>query len=393
MNYKEAGIDIEEGYRAVNKYRELAAATVSGAVLNGIGSFAGMFSLKEFVKTAADTVNSPMEEPVLVSGTDGVGTKLEIALRLKKYDTVGIDCVAMCVNDIICHGALPLFFLDYLACGKLDAAIAAELVKGVATGCRETGTVLLGGETAEHPGVMPDDSYDLAGFAVGIVDRKKIIDGRKIREGDVLLGLASSGVHSNGFSLIRKVILDLNEDFGGMPIGHVLLEPTRLYARPVLELMNEVEIHGMANITGGGFYENVPRMFYNQPGADNSIQALEAHIRDPLSSDYDGPWKVPPIFARIAYGVKHTVPGKSAGLTGAAAQQAGKDLLRTDAEIKKLMFNTYNMGISFVMALAPSDVQKAAAFLEQNGYPAWEIGRVEKASGKAQNSAGELHFV
>ncbi|MDR1802196.1 MAG: phosphoribosylformylglycinamidine cyclo-ligase [Treponema sp.] len=413
MNYKEAGVDIEEGYKAVGKYRELAAATASGAVLGGIGSFAGMFSLKEFIAGGAAT----MEEPVLVSGADGVGTKLDIAFKLKKFDTVGIDCVAMCVNDILCHGARPLFFLDYLACGKLDAEVAASLVKGVAVGCRETGVVLLGGETAEMPGFYDEGKYDIAGFAVGIVDRKKIVDGRKIREGDALLGIASSGPHSSGFSLIRKVIPDLNEDFGGMPIGQALLEPTRLYVKPVLELMNEVEIRGMAHITGGGFYENVPRMFFHTPTTDGGRQSqpeknhtlqpdggrqsqpeknhtpLVAVIRDPLSPGYKGAWKVPPVFARIAYGVKNCGAKNaddSGGLTGATAQKAGEEILRSDAEVRKLMFNTYNMGIGFVLALAPGDVQKVAAFLEEKGFPAWEIGRVEKAR---EANDGELRFV
>ena len=378
MDYKESGVDIEEGYRAVGKYRELAASTLNSAVLNGIGSFAGMFSLK-----AAGS----MEEPVLVSGTDGVGTKLEIAFRMKKYDTVGIDCVAMCVNDILCHGARPLFFLDYLACGKLDAAVAAELVKGVAAGCRETGSVLLGGETAEMPGFYDEGKYDIAGFAVGIVDRKKVIDGSKIREGDSLLGLASSGPHSNGFSLIRKVIPDLNEDFGGMPIGYALLEPTRLYSKPMLELMETVEVRGMAHITGGGFYENVPRMF---PESQAVCRKHAAVIRDPLGPGYNGGWMVPAIFSRIAYGVSTGSSPAHAHLKGAAAQKAGEEILRGDKKIKKLMFNTYNMGIGFVIALAPEDVQKAAAFLEQKGFPAWEIGSVEKY----ESDAGEeLRFV
>ncbi|MCL2233997.1 MAG: phosphoribosylformylglycinamidine cyclo-ligase [Treponema sp.] len=375
MNYKQAGVDIEEGYRAVGKYQELAAATANSAVLNSIGSFAGMFSLKDFI--AAD---KGMEEPVLVSGTDGVGTKLDIAFKLKKYDTVGIDCVAMCANDILCHGARPLFFLDYLACGKLDAAVAAELVKGVAIGCRETGMALLGGETAEMPGFYDTGKYDIAGFAVGIVDRLKIINGAKIREGDALLGIASSGPHSNGFSLIRKVIPDLSEDFGGMPIGHALLEPTCLYVKPILSLMEKLEIHGMAHITGGGFYENVPRMFTKSDFC--------AVIRDPLNPGYDGRWVVPPIFARIAYGVKHYEKGVTA-LTGATAQKAGEEILRSDTEIKKLLFNTYNMGIGFVLALAPENVEEAAAFLEQKGFPVWEIGRVEKA----KDNAGGLRFV
>jgi phosphoribosylformylglycinamidine cyclo-ligase len=379
MDYKEAGVNIEEGYRAVEKYREMAASTASGAVLNGIGSFAGMFSLKDF--------SAEMDEPVLVSGTDGVGTKLDIAFKMKKYDTVGIDCVAMCVNDILCHGARPLFFLDYLACGRLDADVAAELVKGVATGCREAGAVLLGGETAEMPGFYDEGKYDIAGFAVGIVDRKKIIDGKKIREGDALLGIASSGVHSNGFSLIRKAIPDLNEDFGGMPIGRALLEPTRIYVKPVLALMNKVEIRGMANITGGGFYENVPRMFCCQASHDS---LLSIAIRDPLKAGYNGEWRISPIFHRIAYGVKNAaIPS---GLSGVAAQKAGEEILRTDDEIKKLMFNTYNMGVSFVLALAPEDVQRAAALLEDMGFPAWEIGAVEKSAGPV-GSAVVIRFV
>jgi phosphoribosylformylglycinamidine cyclo-ligase len=385
MDYRQAGVNIEEGYRAVNKYRELAASTCAGsaaagrAVLNTIGSFAGMFSLKEII-----AAGKGMKDPVLVSGTDGVGTKLDIAFKMKKYDTVGIDCVAMCVNDILCHGAKPLFFLDYLACGKLDAGVAADLVKGVATGCRETGTILLGGETAEMPGFYDEGKYDIAGFAVGIADREKIIDGGKIREGDTLLGLASSGPHSNGFSLIRKAVPDLSEDFGGMPVGMALLEPTRLYAAPVLGLMEQVEIHGMANITGGGFYENVPRMFPVRPGnalssAVGGRYAFDAAVVDPLKPGYTGRWKVPPVFARIACGVSE------AGLTGAEAQRKGESVLAGDPAVKKLMFNTFNMGVGFVIALAPEDADKAAAFLESRGFPSWEIGRVEPARGTGEH--------
>ena len=380
MNYKEAGVDIEEGYRAVEKYRDLAAMTANSAVLNGIGSFAGLFSMKEF---------SAMKEPVLISGTDGVGTKLDIAFKMRKYDTVGIDCVAMCANDVLCHGARPLFFLDYLACGKLDAAIAGDLVKGVALGCRETGMALLGGETAEMPGFYDEGKYDIAGFAVGVADKEKIIEGKKIQEGDALLGIASSGVHSNGFSLIRKIITDLNEDFGGMPIGRALLEPTRLYVKPVLELMEKVEIRGMAHITGGGFYENIPRIFYLSDAPAGSSTALAPVIRDPFKAGYEGGWKVPPIFARIAYGCKNNKG--TGGLTGAAAQKAGEEILRLDPETRKLMFNTYNMGIGFVLAISPSDVQKASAFLEEKGFPAWEIGWVEKTTGKV--GIGTLRFV
>jgi phosphoribosylformylglycinamidine cyclo-ligase len=317
--------------------------------------------------------NTAMEEPVLVSGTDGVGTKLEIALKMKKYDTVGIDCVAMCVNDVLCHGARPLFFLDYLACGKLDADIAAEIVKGVARGCRETGSALLGGETAEMPGFYDEGKYDIAGFSVGIVDRKKIIDGSKIREGDTLVGIASSGPHSNGFSLIRKVLPDLNEDFGGMPIGMALLEPTRLYVKPILGLLEKIEIRGMAHITGGGFYENIPRIFA-APAAGRPV--FDAVIRE-------GSWTIPPIFARIAAGVAGTdVVGTTgvagpATISGAKAQELGAELLKTNSELKKQMFNTFNMGIGFVLALAPEDCNSAIEYLDSKGFPSWEIGTIE----------------
>jgi phosphoribosylformylglycinamidine cyclo-ligase len=376
MDYKQAGVNIEEGYRAVGKYRDLAAGTAgdkAGAVLGGLGGFAGLFSLKEFI-----TGKGSMEEPVLVSGTDGVGTKLDIAFKMKKYDTVGIDCVAMCVNDILCQGARPLFFLDYLACGKLDADVAAALVKGVAAGCRETGSVLLGGETAEMPGFYDPGKYDIAGFALGIADRKKIVDGSRIREGDALIGIASSGVHSNGFSLIRQVLPRLDEDFGGMPIGMALLEPTRLYVKPVLALMEALEIRGMAHITGGGFYENIPRMFKTPEGAG----ALDALIADPLGKTGNS-WTIPPIFARIAYGLT------GGGLTGAAAQEAGLKLLENDGDLKKTMFNTYNMGIGFVLALAPEDGGRAISFLDRRGFPAWEIGRAAAARG----ARGEVRFV
>jgi phosphoribosylformylglycinamidine cyclo-ligase len=357
MDYRQAGVNIEEGYRAVEKYRELAEPTKSGAVLNGIGSFAGMFSLGKSAEG--------MEEPVLVSGTDGVGTKLELAFALRKYDTVGIDLVAMCVNDVICHGAKPLFFLDYIACGKLDAAVAAALVKGVTTGCRETGSALLGGETAEMPGFYEPGKYDMAGFSVGIVDRKKIIDGSGIREGDVLVGAASSGAHSNGFSLIRKVIPDLNEDFGGMPLGYALLEPTRLYAKAILGLLEHAGIHGMAHITGGGFYENIPRIFPVRPGPP-----FCAVIKN-------NSWRVPPLFARIASGVAGT------GLTGAAAAEKGAALIEGDAALRRLMFNTFNMGIGFVIALPSEDSGAAIEYLDGLGFPAWEIGRVEAAGVEA----------
>ena len=377
MDYTEAGVDIREGYRAVDKYRELSAKTANEAVLNGIGSFAGMYSLKGF---------AGMEEPALVSGADGVGTKLDVAFRMRKYDTVGIDCVAMCVNDVLCHGARPLFFLDYLACGKLDADVAAEMVKGVAAGCRETGAALLGGETAEMPGFYDPGKYDLAGFCVGIVDRKKIVDGSAVREGDALVGVASSGPHSNGFSLIRKALPDLYEDFGGMPVGMALLEPTRLYVKPVLDLMEQIEIHGMAHITGGGFYENIPRLF--APSSIVRNGALDAVIRE-------SSWTIPPIFTRIAAGTIQAGGGTAAA--GGKAEALGAELLRSDAAVKKLMFNTFNMGIGFVLAVAPEDARRAIGHLDSAGFPAWEIGRIEKAgaqeAGSAAHSKGALRFV
>jgi phosphoribosylformylglycinamidine cyclo-ligase len=385
MDYKQAGVNIEEGYRAVGKYRELAAATANDAVLNVIGSFAGMFSLKDFIKAGAG-----MEEPVLVSGTDGVGTKLDVAFTLKKYDTVGIDAVAMCVNDILCHGAKPLFFLDYLACGKPDADVAAELVRGVTVGCRETGSVLLGGETAEMPGFYDEGKYDIAGFSVGIVDRKKIVEGKKIEKGDALVGIASSGPHSSGFSLIRKVITNFDEDFGGMPIGMALLEPTRLYVKPILGLLEQVEIRGMAHITGGGFYENIPRMFAKKPESflvgGNRSDEKEPSVFDAVIKE--GSWIIPPVFARIAYGIHDAGNADGKGLTGAAAQQAGAEILRTDASVKKLMFNTYNMGIGFVLALKSADVRTAIEYLDSKGFPAWEIGRVDTA----KCAVGEVRF-
>lgn len=354
MDYKSAGVNIEEGYRAVEKYRELTQATSNTRVINGIGSFAGMLSIKDLIEAGKG-----MEDPVLVAGTDGVGTKLDLAFKMQKYDTVGIDCVAMCVNDILCHGATPLFFLDYLACGKLDAAVAADMVKGVATGCRETGSVLLGGETAEMPGFYDEGKYDIAGFAVGIVDRKDIIDGRAIQDGDVLVGLASTGPHSNGYSLIRKLITNLDEDFGGQPIGLALLEPTRLYVKPVLELMKTVNIHGMANITGGGFFENIPRMFSSPHTAR-------------IKNDS---WPLPPIFKRLAV-ASAAAAGKCPSVQGAEALAKGEELLATDSTLRTQFFNTFNMGIGFVVTIAREDLEKTLATLDSAGVPAFEIGVV-----------------
>ncbi len=331
IDYRQSGVDVEEGYRAVDNYKESARRTMIPGVLNGLGSFAGMFQ-----------VPAGYTEPVIVSGTDGVGTKLDVAFALRKYDTVGIDCVAMCVNDILCHGAKPLFFLDYVACGKLDANVAGDLVRGVSDGCLLSGAALMGGETAEMPGFYDAGKYDIAGFAVGIVEKSRIIDGSKIREGDVLVGVASSGVHSNGFSLVRKLVTDYSEPFGGKTIGEVLLEPTKIYVKPVLSILEKVDVHGMVHITGGGFYENVPRMY---PSGGVHGGGKDARL---VSVIKNGSWPVPPIFG---------------------------ELVRRGADPSR-MFNTFNMGIGFVIALAKEDAPAAIASLGADGFPAYAIGRV-----------------
>ena len=322
ITYKEAGVNIEEGYKSVKLIKEYAARTMSEYVLNGLGSFAGMVELP-----------SGYEKPVLVSGTDGVGTKLEIAFKNKKYDTVGIDCVAMCVNDILCHGAKPLFFLDYIACGKLDAEVASDLVKGISDGCVDSDCALIGGETAEMPGFYSDGEYDMAGFAVGIADKDKIINGSKIKDGDKLIGIASSGVHSNGYSLIRKVFPDLNEEFNGEEVWKTLITPTKIYVKPVLKLLESYEIKGMAHVTGGGFIENVPRMFN---GGDFTAV---------INKDS---YPLPAIFERIV--------------------EKGVD--------KDHMYNTFNMGIGFVLAVSDADVAPIIKALEEMGEKAYEIGYV-----------------
>lgn len=321
ITYKDSGVNIEEGYKSVNLIKEHTAKTMKPFVLNGIGSFAGMVEIPEGYK-----------RPVLVSGTDGVGTKLDIAFRMKKYDTVGIDCVAMCVNDILCHGAKPLFFLDYISCGKLEAEVAADLVKGIADGCVAADCSLIGGETAEMPGFYPEGEYDMAGFAVGVVEKDKIIDGSNIKEGDVLIGLASSGLHSNGYSLIRKLIPELNIDFQGDIIGKTLLTPTKIYVRPILELLNNFDIKGMAHITGGGFIENIPRMFKDKFTA-------EIH-----SNSYP----LPEIFKYI--------------------NSLGVD--------SNHMYNTFNMGIGFVLCVAPEDSDEIIKALVSMGEHAYKIGTV-----------------
>ncbi|HCW52601.1 MAG TPA: phosphoribosylformylglycinamidine cyclo-ligase [Clostridium sp.] len=322
ITYKEAGVNIEEGYRSVKLIKEYAAKTMSKYVLNGLGSFAGMVEIPEGYK-----------KPVLVSGTDGVGTKLEIAFKNRKYDTVGIDCVAMCVNDILCHGAKPLFFLDYIACGKLEAEVSSDLVKGVADGCLDSECALIGGETAEMPGFYDEGEYDIAGFAVGVADKDKIIDGSKIEVGNKLIGIASSGIHSNGYSLVRKLFTDLNEDFNGEPVWKTLLTPTKIYVKPVLKLLEKFDIKGMAHVTGGGFIENVPRMFNGRE--------LTAEINKDS-------YPVPPIFDKIV--------------------EKGVE--------KEHMYNTFNMGIGFVMAVDEKDTHNIIHALEEMGEKAYEIGCV-----------------
>lgn len=322
ITYKDSGVNIEEGYESVKLIKKHAARTMIPGVLNGLGSFAGMFELGQY------------KNPVIVSGTDGVGTKLEIAFKTKKYDTVGIDCVAMCVNDILCHGAKPIFFLDYLACGKLDANVAADLVKGVSEGCVQSGCALIGGETAEMPGFYPEGEYDMAGFAVGVVEKDDIIDGSKIQDGDVLVGIASSGPHSNGYSLIRKLITDLDEDFGEKKMGEVLLTPTKIYVKPILELLQKFEIRGMAHITGGGFFENIPRMF-----KDDFTSVINRNS-----------FEVPEILKHI--------------------MSLGVD--------EQHMFNTYNMGIGFVLCIKEEDADNIIEELGKMGEKAYKIGHVEK---------------
>lgn len=322
ITYKDSGVNIEEGYKSVSLIKEHAKKTFIPGVINNIGSFAGMFE-----------IGSGYKNPVLVSGTDGVGTKLDIAFKTKKYDTVGIDCVAMSVNDILCHGAKPLFFLDYLACGKLEAEVAEQFVKGVSEGCIEAGCALIGGETAEMPGFYRDGEYDIAGFGVGIVDKDKIVDGSSIKSGDALIGIASSGIHSNGYSLVRKLIPNLDMDFNGKSIGEVLLTPTKIYVKPVLKLLESFEIKGMAHITGGGFFENIPRMF-----------------KDDLTAVIDkNSFEMPDIFKHImSLGVK-----------------------------EEHMFNTFNMGIGFVICVKEEDKDNVLNALKELNQKAYHIGHVE----------------
>ena len=327
LTYKDAGVNIEEGYRSVKLIKEYVKKTMSEHVLNGLGSFAGMFELPEGYK-----------KPVLVSGTDGVGTKLDIACKKRKFDTVGIDCVAMCVNDILCHGAKPLFFLDYIACGKLEAYVSSELVKGVVKGCIKSNCSLIGGETAEMPGMYKEGDYDIAGFAVGIVEKDKIINGKDIKEGDAIIGITSSGIHSNGYSLIRKVFKNLDEDFNGKALWEELLTPTKIYVEPVLKLLEKFNIKGMAHVTGGGFYENLPRML-NGEGLSIVIKKDS--------------YEIPEIFKKVMeLGVK-----------------------------EEEMYNTFNMGIGFALCVNKKDVSGVLEELSKCGEKAFEIGYI-KAGGE-----------
>ena len=331
--YKEAGVDVTAGYESVELIKKDVKRTEIPGVLGGIGGFGGLFApdLKGY------------EKPVFISGTDGVGTKLKLAFLMDKHDTLGIDCVAMCVNDVICAGAKPLFFLDYIACGKNIPEKIATIVKGIADGCVESGCALVGGETAEHPGMMPEEEYDLAGFTVGIVDEKNILDKKNVKKGDVIVGLASTGVHSNGFSLVRKVFdIDNAEVLGkykdelnGKTLGEALLAPTQLYVKPILKLLEEVDVHSISHITGGGFYENLPRAY-----GEN----LNAVI-------HKGSWEVLPIFNLI--------------------QEKG-NIAEHD------MFNTYNMGVGMAVIVDGKDADKTITLMKEFGIKASVIGEMSE---------------
>ena len=326
LTYKNSGVDKEEGYKSVDMIKQMAVNTYSKKVLNELGSFGAMYKLGRY------------KNPVLVSGTDGVGTKLKLAFHLKKYDTIGIDCVAMCVNDILCHGAEPMFFLDYLACGKLDAGVSSEIVKGVAEGCLSSGMSLVGGETAEMPGFYNEGEYDIAGFAVGVVEKKKVINGEKIKEGDIIIGLESSGVHSNGFSLVRKLVTDLDEEYNGQKISEYLLTPTKIYVKPVSKIIKKFKVKGMAHITGGGLIENVTRVI------PDGLSAV-------ISKDKI---KVPEIFTYL----------QSKGVP------------------EEEMWGTFNMGIGFIIVVKEKDKDKVMKKLSKYGENAYEIGRIEKGDNK-----------
>lgn len=332
MDYKKAGVDIEAGYKSVELMKKHVKETMRPEVLGGLGGFSGAFSMESFKN---------MEKPTLVSGTDGVGTKLKLAFLLDKHDSVGIDCVAMCVNDIACAGGEPLFFLDYIACGKNIPEKIADIVKGVAEGCKQSGAALIGGETAEMPGFYPEDEYDLAGFAVGVVDEKDLITGADIKPGDVLIGMASSGIHSNGFSLVRKVFemtkesLNTYYDELGKTLGEALIAPTKIYVK-ALKSVKEAGgvLKGCSHITGGGFYENIPRM-------------LPEGVCASVKKDS---YEVPPVFRLLQ---------KKGGIE------------------EKMMYNTYNMGIGMVLAVDPEDVDKTMEAIKAAGEEPYVIGNVE----------------
>ena len=329
-SYKKAGVDVTAGYKAVELMKSHIARTMTAGALSGIGGFGGLFELDM----------TGISKPVLVSGTDGVGTKIKIAFIMDKHDTVGIDCVAMCVNDIICCGAKPQFFLDYIACGKNIPEKIAQIVSGVADGCVQAGCSLIGGETAEHPGLMPEEEYDLAGFSVGVVDKDKILQPDTQKAGDVLIAIKSSGVHSNGFSLVRKVF-DVNEqnlsmhfDDLGMTLGECLLTPTRIYVKAVSSLLDTVTVKSISHITGGGFYENIPRML-----KDDTVAVIEKNS-----------YPIPPIFTLMA-------------------KKGNVD--------EQMMYNTYNMGLGMVLALDPADVDKTMEALKAAGETAYVVGTCE----------------
>ena len=332
MDYKKAGVDIEAGYKSVELMKEHVKKTLRPEVLGGLGGFSGAFSLAKIKE---------MEEPVLLSGTDGCGTKVKLAMIMDKHDTIGIDAVAMCVNDIACAGGEPLFFLDYIACGKNYPEKIASIVKGVAEGCLQSEAALIGGETAEHPGLMPEDEYDLAGFAVGVCDKKDMITGEDLKAGDVLIGMASSGVHSNGFSLVRKVFemtkesLDTYYDDLGTTLGEALLAPTRSYVKALKSIKNAgVKVKACSHITGGGFYENIPRM-------------LKDGVKAVVEKDS---YPVPPIFTKLA-------------------KEGNVD--------EHAMYNTYNMGIGMIVAVDPADVDKTIEAIKATGDTPYVIGHIE----------------
>ena len=332
MDYKSSGVDIEAGYKSVELMKQYVKTTMRPEVLGGLGGFSGAFSLEKI---------KDMEKPTLVSGTDGVGTKIKLAFLLDKHDTIGIDCVAMCVNDIACAGGEPLFFLDYIACGKNIPEKIAEIVKGVSAGCVQSEAALIGGETAEHPGLMPEDEYDLAGFAVGVVDEKNLITGENLKPGDVLIGMASSGVHSNGFSLVRKVFdmtvesLNTYYDELGATLGETLLAPTRIYVK-ALKAVKEagVTVKACSHITGGGFYENVPRML--KEGTHAVINKNS--------------YPIPPIFTLMA---------KKGNIE------------------EHMMYNTYNMGLGMIVAVDPADVDKTMEAMKSAGDTPYVVGTIE----------------